>query len=116
MIMILESLDIKEDYIKIIEIVLLILCLFGMIGNCLSISVCLRKRLKSIPTFVFMCFMTIMDTIPLIAIALYPFILEFLKLKSIKLSFEFCKLIMFLTFWSLQSSAYLLVKFLKVKT
>ena len=92
---------------KIISIISILLCSVGMVGNLLSIIICIRKRLFKIPTFVFMMFISLIDNLPLFTVALYPFVLNFFEDKLSEINIEFCNTFLMITFWSSQSSIYL---------
>ena len=95
-------------FIKIIEVSSLILCLFGIIGNILSIIICSRKPLKKQPTFIFMASMSFMNILPLITILSCPIAAHFMKFEN-HLQIYFCKISTFLTYWGSEASTYLLV-------
>ena len=101
----------EEKTSKIISIISIILCIFGKVGNIVSITICMRKSLRKTPTFIYMVFTSLVDIIPLAVIVLYSLNFLFLDLQLRFANFEFCKILIFLTLWSCQSSAYLLVSF-----
>ena len=97
-----------EKAIEIIAIVSIILCSIGIIGNIVTIIICLRKQLRKTPTFILIVLKAGTNILPLIAIFI-PFVTGF-AIKHNMLHFNLmCKVILFLSFWGCQSSAYLLV-------
>ena len=103
--------NIFEKINKIIAISSVILCLIGIIGNNLTAGLCMRKKLRKSPTFIFLSFIAIINIIPLITIVLCPYFLYFYKKVLSEINIDLCKTVMFLTFWSCHSSTYLLVYF-----
>jgi hypothetical protein len=92
---------------KIISIISILLCSIGIIGNILSMIICIRKRLFKTPTFVFMMFISLIDNLPLLTVDLYPFVLNYFEDKLSEINVEFCNKFLMITFWSSQSSIYL---------
>jgi hypothetical protein len=93
----------------VIGILSIILSIFGIACNMVSIIICLKRELRKAPTFIFKIFINIMNMIPLITIVLCPFITHFFELELNSLYFKMGKVIIFLTLWSSHSSAYLQV-------
>jgi hypothetical protein len=91
------------------------IAVLGTIGNLFCFIICTRKRLRLIPTFIFMSFMVITDTFALYEWNLNNFFLTFFGSAIGDFSEASCKMTSFLQFFSSQTSAYLLVnlKFLK---
>ena len=103
--------SIEEGIDKTLEIIFITLCLIGIISNLLSIIICLQKRLRKSPTFVFMMFRNITNIVLLIAVVFFKFTGGFFKPQARSLKFNLSKVQMFLIFSSFQSSAYLQVIF-----
>ena len=59
----------------------LFLTIFGTITNMLTCMVCLRKRLRSTPTFVFLAYIAAFDIIPLYLLNLNDFTRATLRLN-----------------------------------
>jgi hypothetical protein len=99
------------EFNRIVSIISIILYSTGIIGNILSISICLRKKLRMVPTFIFMASISILNIIKLFTIFTCVLIFEF-KLNAIKelntISFN---IFLFIIFWKHHSTAYLMVSF-----
>jgi hypothetical protein len=95
----------------VIAMLSVILSIFGMFFNIISIIICLKRELRKSPTFIFKIFINIMNIMPLITIVLCSFIKHFIEFQLNSVNFELGKLILFLTLWSAQSSAYIQVIF-----
>jgi hypothetical protein len=89
-----------------LEISIIILSIFGVAGNIISIVVCLRKKLRIIPTFVFMAFLSVLNICKLITIVFCLFASNFFVTKLQEFDSRFFKIMIFLIFWEYQSSAY----------
>ena len=86
--------------------------LFLLVGgstlNVFTFITCIRKRLRNIPTFVFIAVMALVDIIPL-----YVLNLSFIYTNIFERNIEnpvYCILFPFLHTFALQSSSWLLVK------
>jgi hypothetical protein len=87
------------------------LSIIGIIGNVISMIVCLRKDLRRTPTFIFKIFINILNIIPIITIVLYPFATYIFEIELNSHYFRFGKTMLFLALWSSQASTYLTVIF-----
>lgn len=86
------------------------LVVFGTLSNFLTFLVCLRKNLKKTPTFVFLAFCCVTDTIPLFVRNVDNFSNLCLGYR-VRATNEFsCKTNLFFHFFPLQTSAWLLVR------
>ena len=97
-----------ENLTLTVSITGIILSACGIISNVISIATCLRKELRKSPTFVFMLFLSAIYILPLRTIVVCPLFLFYFE-HELKINFEFCKKIVFVSFWACQSSAYLMV-------
>ena len=91
----------------------IIIMVLGTIGNTVAIFICLRKNLRTIPTFVFYTFMLTADITCLyfwninhLLDTFYGFILQDLGLW-------YCKVGIVLQIFSFEASAWLLVRLIK---
>jgi hypothetical protein len=101
--------DLIATFKKIIAAYNMILIVFGTIGNILTITICLRKRLRKINTFKLFAFNALLDTIGLYEWNLRQFVLYYF---NIDLSFTYlwyCNLSSFLQYVSFETSAWFLV-------
>lgn len=92
----------------------LFLTIFGTISNTLSIFICLRKKLRKNPMFIFFSFMLIFDTIALfeynLSTGFYKPFNDGIILEH--LSEAWCKLSAFLQVFALHASVWFLLVFL----
>jgi hypothetical protein len=88
----------------------LISIIFGTLTNILTCAICLRKNLRCTPTFIFMAFMVISDTLALYGLNLdwYFYNAFFPQYLSDKYFF-YCKIHYFIHLFPLKTSAWLLV-------
>jgi hypothetical protein len=91
----------------VIAILSVILSIFGIFFNIISMIICLKRELRKSPTFIFKIFINLMNIMPLITIVLCLFIKHFIEFELNSFNFELGKVILFLTLWSSQSSAYI---------
>jgi hypothetical protein len=83
------------EFNRIVSIISIILYSTGIIGNILSISICLRKKLIMVPTFIFMASISILNIIKLFTI--FTCVLnkkikeEFQRTSSFRLSLRLSK-------------------------
>ena len=101
-----SNLDVINKELGVFSVILAIL---GTAFNLLTFSVCMRKRLRETPTFIFLAFMVINDTYSLYFYNLNSFATSFFKTLLQEISLEFCKFVNLSQFISNQSSAFLLV-------
>ena len=80
----------------------IIFCFVGVVGNLLSFSLCLRKQLRNIPTFVIIAFTSIINIITLVSSVLFTFNIQ-------DVNIGICKLVMIVTLCGFQSSIFLSV-------
>jgi hypothetical protein len=95
------------DFISIFTI---ILCVFGIMGNIISIKICSKKELRKTPTFIFMSFISAINILKLLTIMIFILILQFFVTNIYKLNSLFLNICFFLIFWKYQSSVYLMVR------
>ena len=95
---------------KIIAIYALILTIVGTIGNLACFSICLNKKFRSIPTFVFYMFMLIIDVVSLYIWNLDHFLAVFYGYIIEDLSLFGCTFGTFIQLVTIESSAWTLVK------
>lgn len=85
------------------------LIILGTVGNIITITICLRKRLRQINTFKFFAFNAFLDTIGLygwnVRQFVYYLFYEDLSLKSL----VYCDLSSFFQYVSFEASAWFLV-------
>ena len=87
----------------------IILSSIGIIGNIVSILICLRKELRKTPTFIFMAFVGAINIFKLFTAIVCILILQF-QIEEIKdLNIVFINTCLFLLFWKHHSSVYLMV-------
>lgn len=86
-----------------------LLIILGTIGNLLTIYICLRRRLRSYTTFIFISFMCFCDSISLYVWCLDHFLEPYFGLTIEQISPISCRIGYFVQFFSLQSSSWLLV-------
>lgn len=87
---------------------ILLVCL-GTCSNLLCLYVCTRKKMRKVPTFIFLAFITITDTISLYGWNLNHFIQAYWDFVLDDLNKIVCKCLTFYQCFSLQTSAWLLV-------
>lgn len=94
---------------RFLSIFSILLCPIGIISNLISISICLRKELKKLPTFVFMAILSLINILKLISIGVCVAVLEFSVKKVQEIDETILNVSLFLIFWEYQSAAYLKV-------
>jgi hypothetical protein len=92
----------------------IIIAVLGTAGNILCFVICMRKTLREIPTFIFMSFLVLSDTLSLYSWNLNNFFITFYGLSIGDFNDASCKLTSFMQFFSNQTSAYLLVNKQKI--
>lgn len=101
-----------NDYDKFLGVLSIILAIVGTIGNLTGIFVCLQPSLRRLPTFVFMIFILLMDTIPLylsnLDVAYAAFNSQALENRNIVA----CKAFVISSYTSQQASALLTVSYI----
>ena len=97
----------NDTTLKAIAIISILSGIIGIIGNLISIIICSQKDLRKTPTFILKIFISIMNLIPMLTNIFSPFAAYFLNSKYDDLSFTIFKMLIFLVFWSFQSTAYL---------
>ena len=95
-----------------LSIITIILCSIGVFGNVISLLICLQKKLRIIPTFIFLSFIDSISILILTTIGLCVLITQFLYQKVQVINDKFYNVALFLLFWEFQSSAYLKVSIL----
>ena len=95
---------------KTIVVISIIFCIFGILNNILSIVVCLRKKLRKIPTFIFKAFMSKMNIILLTTMIFYTFISNFFEITLNTINFKYSKMLFILMLCSYQTSLYMKVQ------
>jgi hypothetical protein len=99
----------KNKFYKALAVYSLFLVIFGTIGNLCTCFICMRKSLRKTTCFVFLSFISIIDIFTLYTWNLSNFIVPFYGYFHENSNIIWCKLSVFLQFFSLQSSAWLLV-------
>ncbi len=99
-----------EKLIFLTSLLTVLLCVFGIIGNILSIKICSKKELRKTPTFIFMSFISAINILKLLTIMIFILILQFFVTNIYKLNSLFLNICFFLIFWKYQSSVYLMVR------
>ena len=100
-----------EDFYKFVAAFALFIIIFGTISNTMTLIICLRKNMRKIPTFMFIAFASITDTIPLYVRNLdnFSFLVFGIHVRSTNL--VLCKINLLLHFFPLHTSAWLLVSY-----
>jgi len=100
-----------EKITQKLSIVTIVLSAIGVLGNIISLLICLKEELRKIPTFVFTIFQKILNIIKLVTISLCIFVTQFQsKFKNAQdINNIYYNIAIFLFFWEYQSSAYLTV-------
>ena len=96
---------------KILGAISLSLCIVGFVGKSYTLFICLRKRLRSINTFLFMAILSANDLASLTVWNLDLFLMAFFDFAHEYLSLWWCRFTVFVQYFSLQYSAWLLVSF-----
>lgn len=94
---------------KILGIVSLFLFFFGLVGNILTFFVCQRKPIRNITTFRLLKFISISDIFALSVWNIDVFLMSFFGFAHEYISGYWCKIAVFLQYFCLQYSAWLLV-------
>ena len=94
---------------KVLAVYSIILVILGTIGNALTCLVCLKKKLRCITTFILIAFMAISETASIYIWNVDHFILPFFGFEIEYLNIYSCKISVFIQFFSLECSAWLLV-------
>ena len=95
------------DYLSIKQVLSIVFFSIGLLGNLMSLLICLRRQMRKNTTFIFMSFTSIMNVLPLASLVALSF-----KLQD--LNVNYCKIIMILLLTGCQSSIYLIVSILIV--
>ena len=95
--------DIYAFISRFLGIYTVILMVFGSAGNLLSMFICMRKKLRAIPTFVFVIYMLFCDTLSLYFWNLDQFFNEFYGYEYVMelASIHACRVVTFLQLFSL---------------
>lgn len=99
---------------KTLGIFSLFLFIFGLIGNILTCFVCQRKPLRKITTFIILKIISISDIFSLSLWNIDVFLISFFGFAHEFLSGLWCKIVVFLQYFCLQYSAWLLVSTVKI--
>ena len=94
---------------KMVATINLCLIIFGTIGNLLTATICLRKRLRKINTFKFFAFNAILDAVGLYEWNLRQLVLYFFNKDWSLQSLIYCKWNSYIQYVSLEASAWILV-------
>ncbi len=86
-----------------------LLSVFGTIGNLLTFLVTIRARLRILPTYIFISFMMLVDTLSLHFWNYTQLLVMLFNRPMSEINLATCKITSFLQFFSLQTSAFLLV-------
>jgi hypothetical protein len=94
---------------QIVSIISIVLSSIGIIGNIISILICLRKELRKTPTFMFMAFISGVNIFKLFTTIICILMIQF-QIQEIKeLNIVFLNTCLFLIFWKHHSSVYLMI-------
>ncbi len=88
----------------------IIIVVIGTIGNAICFAICFRKKLREIPTFIFLAFMVFSDIISLYGWIVNHFLRSQFGFVLLDLCEFMCKGVPVWQFISLQSSSWLLVR------
>jgi hypothetical protein len=94
---------------KTIGVYSMIILVIGTAGNTFAALVCLRKSLRETPTFVFICFELVSDTVSLYFWNIDHYLVAFYSYMIEDVNIQLCRLATFFQTTSLQWSAWLLV-------
>ena len=94
---------------KILGVVSVSLCIIGLLGNSFTFFICLRKRLRKTNTFLLMAILSANDLASLAVWNLDLFLMAFFNFAHEYLSLWWCRISVFVQYYSLQYSAWLLV-------
>lgn len=108
--------DIFAKINQLLAIYCLLLIIFGTIGNLFSFFICMRKNLRKIPTFVFLSYMLLTETITLYLWNLNHFTSTYFGYVIDGIDINLCKFFFFTQLTSLQVSAWLLVSLIYKQT
>ncbi|CAF1093620.1 unnamed protein product, partial [Brachionus calyciflorus] len=103
------NLVLKDIVYKMLGTYSLFLTIVGTIFNIMVILICIRKRLWRITTFKFMVVMAVNDAVSLYQWNLKHFIDPFFNIDFNFTSLVWCRLSLFLQYYCLQYSAWILV-------
>nr|QVK45793.1 G protein-coupled receptor [Proales similis] len=95
--------------LKVVGSYCLFLVIVGTLSNLIALYICLRKRLRSVTTFIFFSFILLNDTLSLYGWCLDHFLDSFFHLQIEESSIWLCKIFRFSQFVTLQWSSWLLV-------
>ena len=84
---------------------------FGTLGNLITIFICTRKALRETTTFIFIAFMSFVETISLYGWNLNNLFLIYYKINLTDFNLATCRALMVLQMFSLQCSAFFLVNY-----
>jgi hypothetical protein len=98
-----------DDLMNLIVYYSFFLMVFGFIANLLALVVCLRKNMRSIPTFVFYAFALFSNTLSLYWWNLDHYYVHYHNTLLEDLSLELCRTITFFQMYSFQTGAWFLV-------
>jgi hypothetical protein len=101
--------SINDVIAKAIAIYSIIIIVIGTAGNTFAALVCLRKSLRETPTFVFICFELVSDSVSLYFWNIDHYVVPFNSYQIEDVSIHLCRLATFFQTTSLQWSAWLLV-------
>ncbi len=103
-----------DNYILIVISYSLLLVAFGTIGNLISVFICIGKRLRKTPTFVFLAIKALVDILPLYLWNLNPILYWVYGYNMGDISLWSCRIATFLYSFSMESSIFILVIILHV--
>ena len=89
----------------------LLVASFGTLGNLITIFICTRKALRETTTFIFIAFMSFVETISLYEWNLNAYFLTYFKFNITDFNLATCRALSVLQMFSLQCSAFFLVNF-----
>ena len=99
-----------DVWLEIVAWYSLFLIIFGTLANAISIVVCLRHKLRKVPTFVFYTFMLAGDTLSIFFWNLDHYYLTYFGYEIEEINLFLCQFSTFIQIFGFQSSAWLLVK------
>ena len=97
------------DTLQMLSVISLVLTIVGTLGNSLIFLTCVLRLRKQV-TFVFLAFMSVMDTASLYEWNLAHFIDNYVGRSYMTPTLVTCRLFDFVQYLTLQSSAWLLVR------
>ncbi len=101
--------QIQDKILQFVGYFSIFLIVYGTISNLLVFSVCMRKRLRQTPLFVYLSFKVICDTVPLYTFGFNPYFLFTFGYNIGDINIYLCRLATYLTYTVEETAAWLMV-------